>query len=237
MVQMANMLINGLSIPARIEARDTYPKNGRLKEHLLQWPKKLMSDAIYAQGAELGLVEACQWVSPAEIEQQLQAERTKMAEEMKAMLKRNPAGKVELEAIPTALITATLDGMRISNNDEINIISDTDSEEEEGEIVGNVSTDWAPETARSSGQQYPVYNIMPQLIRPTLIPSRFQVPPRTLNTASAPTTPMTRNAPSPDWENFMDSIRNLVTSEVEKAQASRPSTQNRIPKSNTKRST
>lgn len=221
MARLANMTINGMSIPACIEAKDTIPKAMvRPKEIALQWPKVLMTHAIYAQGAELGLVEACQWVNPTEIDQQLQTARQDLTAELKNMLRRNPAGKVELETIPTAVITATLADMRLSNNDEINIISDSESESEEEPIVGNISSEWMPEVSRAGEQG--LYNIQPQIIRPTLIPNRFQAQPR--KRTSAPSTPANRNTPSPDWESFMDSIRNLVTTEVERAQNSQQST-------------
>ena len=122
------MLINGQAWPARLEAKDTRSRTtGRPKDHTLTWTKLLMDNAIFERNGEVDSIAACQWVTQYEIEMALKQERQKIEKEMKRLLNLNPAGKIAVEAVPTAVITATLEGLRLGNNDDVEIINDTDS--------------------------------------------------------------------------------------------------------------
>ena len=200
MPSMANMLLSGQAWPSKLEAKDARPAAGRPRDHSLTWSKVLMDNAIFERHGEVESIAGCQWITPREIDDALQTERQKLEKEMKRLLNLNPAGKITVEAVPTAVITATLEGLRLGNNDDIEIIPDSDSSDTD-EDQPRVDI----EVPRQ--QLYPhISPIMPQ----PMIPTKFQRTPTPTSAATA------EKSMDKSWDDILESIRNIVTTEVEK---------------------
>ena len=202
MPAMANMIISGQAWPAKLEAKDARPMAGRPRDHSLTWTKVLMDNAIFERHGEVDSISSCQWVTQTEIEKALQVERQKIEKEMRRLLNLSPAGKIAVEAVPTAVITATLEGLRLGNNDDVEIIPDTDSSDsdEESQI----------QAAIEAPRQTP-YPLTTRIIPQPMIPQKFQRAPTP--TTSAETAEKSMNK---SWDDILESIRNIVTTEVEK---------------------
>ena len=125
------------------------------------------------------------------------------------MLRQNPAGRVELETVPVAVITAIMDNMRISSNDEINLISDSDSESDEEPIVSSVRMEAVPEQPRFSEYRPKDLTSRPEMSQKTRLPGQSD---------------QVSLIGQADWDIIMDNIRNLVTTEIGRANETRSMT-------------
>ena len=207
MPTMANILVNGQAWPARVEAKDTKPKAGRPRDQSLTWTKLLMDNAIFERNGDMDCISSCQWVTPKEIETALRHERSKLEKEMKRLLNLNPTGKITVEAIPTAVITATLEGLRLGNNDDIEVISDTDSTDSDEEPLCLIE---APRQMEYGTRLIPD--------RKPIIPHKFQRAPTPGTSAETAEKSMNKS-----WDDILESIRDIVTTEVDKVRRNRSS--------------
>ena len=209
MPKMANMVLNGQAWPARVEAKDTRPMAGRPRDQSLTWTKLLMDNAIFERDGDIDSISACQWVTPKEIENALQHERRKLEKEMKRLLNLNPTGKIAVEVVPTAVITATLEGLRLGNNDDVEVISDTDSTESDEEPLCLI------EAPRQMDYAMPT-RLIPE--KQPMIPHKFQRAPTPSTSAETAEKSMDKS-----WDDILESIRNIVTTEVDKVRRNRSS--------------